>query len=512
MNRRWSYFPLAILAAWALSSSAMAQDYGAVAGAQALRTKAVETGFIRVIARLVAPAGQRLSGASLVAAQGDLRTNMAALDVPYVQPLANLPYTVVELTPEQLDSLVASGLIESVQEDTIEGTYLAQSVPLIDAPGAWSRAARGGGQAIAILDTGVDRNHTFLGGRVVAEACFSSNSPSLGASTVCPNGDTSQTGTGAGRNCTISGCSHGTHVAGIAAGSGANFSGVAPDASIIAIQVFSRFDDQPGGPRSCANARTSSPCVLTFRSDQIRGLQHVLTLANERDIASANMSLGGSRFTTACDSDLRKASIDQLRGVGVATVIASGNDGFTNAVGTPGCISSAVTVGSTTKTDDVSSFSNSATLVDLLAPGSSINSSVPGGIFQSFDGTSMATPHVAGAFAVLRSGAATATVQQIENALIATGQPVTDPRNNITKPRIDVAAALSHLIGDDDQDDGPDPSVVSACSLCYTCGGDWPNFGGAIPTRKNAKPYERGNSCIGDLIPRSDTGPYLCCK
>ena len=511
MKRRWSYFPIAILAAWALSSSAIAQDYGAVVGAQALRTKAVETGVIRVIARLVAPAGQLLSGALLDAAQGDLRTEMAAVDVPYVEPLANLPYTVIELTPAQLDSLVASGLIESVQEDTIEGTYLTQSVPLIDAPGAWSRGARGGGQHIAILDTGVDRNHPFLGGRVVAEACFSSNSPSQGASTVCPNGLTSQTGTGAGRNCTISGCDHGTHVAGIAAGSGANFSGVAPDASIIAIQVFSRFVDQPGGPRSCANAGTNSPCVLTFRSDQIRGLQHVLTLANERDIASANMSLGGGQFTTACDSDLRKASIDQLRGVGVATVIASGNDGFTNAVGTPGCISSAVTVGSTTKSDNVSGFSNSATLVDLLAPGSSINSSVPGGIFQSFNGTSMATPHVAGAFAVLRSGATTATVQQIENALITSGQSVTDPRNNITKPRIDVAAALDHLIGPI-VTDVPEPSAVSACSLCFTCGGDWPNFGGVIPTRKNAMPYERGSFCTGDLIPRSDTGPYLCCQ
>lgn len=506
MSRRQFYFSIALLMVWALSSRANAQDYESVAGAQALRTKAVETGVVRVIARLAEPAGRPLTGAVLESAQGNLRAKMAATDVAFIEPIGDLPLTVVELTPAQLDSLVESGLIGSVQEDTIERAYLAQSVPLINAPGAWNRGARGGGQAVAILDTGVDRNHAFFGGRVVAEACFSSNSPSQGASTVCPNGQTSQIGTGAGINCAVNGCSHGTHVAGIAAGSATSISGVAPDAQIIAIQVFSRFDDQPGGPQVCASVGESSPCVLTFRSDQIRGLQHVLTLANQFNIAAANMSLGGGQFTTACDGDFRKDTIDQLRGVGVATVIASGNDGFTNAVGTPGCISTAVTVGSTTKADNVSSFSNSAAMVDLLAPGSSINSSVPGGVFQTFDGTSMATPHVAGAFAVLRSsGATAATVQQIENALIDTGQPVTDPRNNITKPRIELAAAL-------DQIDPAPPSTVSACSLCYTCGGNWPIFAGTIPTRNNAKPYERGDSCAGDLLPRSDTAPYLCCN
>ncbi len=54
--------------------------------------------------------------------------------------------------------------------------------------------------------------------------------------------------------------------------------------------------------------------------------------------------------------------------------------------------------------------------------------------------------------------------------------------------------------------------AASSCSLCLTCGGDWPMFSGAIPTRNGAKPFERGSSCAGDLTPRSDTLPYLCCK
>lgn len=114
-------------------------------------------------------------------------------------------------------------------------------------------------------------------------------------------------------------------------------------------------------------------------------------------------------------------------------------------MGAPGCISSAVSVGSTTKTDQVSSFSNSASFLSLLAPGSSINSSVPGNQFAVFNGTSMATPHVAGAWAILKQRVPNATVIQVLTALQNTGLPVLDTRNNITKPRIRIRQALDAL-------------------------------------------------------------------
>src|SRR6185369_9493280 len=83
--------------------------------------------------------------------------------------------------------------------------------------------------------------------------------------------------------------------------------------------------------------------------------------------------------------------------------------------------------------------------LNLLAPGRWINSSVPGGGFQILQGTSMATPHVAGAWAVLKSKAPSATVDQVLQALTSTGLPVTDSRNGITKPRIRVDAALNAI-------------------------------------------------------------------
>jgi subtilisin family serine protease len=75
---------------------------------------------------------------------------------------------------------------------------------------------------VAVLDTGVDKTHPFLSGKVVEEACYSAGGN-------CPNGATSEVGSGAGVQCTYAAaaCRHGTHVAGIAAGQGSSFSGVA---------------------------------------------------------------------------------------------------------------------------------------------------------------------------------------------------------------------------------------------------------------------------------------------
>ena len=278
--------------------------------------------------------------------------------------------------------------------------------------------------ALGVVPTaGVDADHPFLAGKVVAEACFSTTNST--ATSVCPNGQNTQIGPGAGADCDagVDGCDHGTHVAGIAAGAGTAFSGVARDASVIAVQVFSEF---PG-----SQCTYGTPCVKSYVSDQIEGLEYVYSLRNTHDVAAANMSLGGGYYTSTCDGSQapRKAALDQLLGAGIATAISSGNDGYPNATGAPGCISTAVTVGSTTKSDGVSYFSNVAPWMDVFAPGSAIQSSVPGGGFASWNGTSMAAPHVAGIAARHLSRRPEATPAEVHDAVIGGATPgvVIDP-------------------------------------------------------------------------------------
>ncbi len=177
----------------------------------------------------------------------------------------------------------------------------------------------------------------------------------------------------------------------------------------------------------CSAGGHSTPCALTFFSDVGRGLERVFELRSTFQIAAVNMSLGGQRFTSPCDAQSPLTSfIQNLRSVNIASAVASGNDGFTNAMGQPACISSAISVGNTTKSDVVNSSSNSASFLSLLAPGTNIVSSVPGNGLASFTGTSMAAPHVAGAFALLRQAKPAASVGEILSALQNTGVPITD--------------------------------------------------------------------------------------
>jgi subtilisin len=359
-----------------------------------------------------------------------------------------IPFLAIETDAAALRQMKTDEQIESIEEDKLAAPTLAESTRLTGATAAWSMGFSGSGQAVAVLDTGIDKNHSFLSGKVVSEACYSTNYATENATSVCPGGANSVE-TGSGVNCasTIAGCSHGTHVAGIVAGRGSSLSGVAKDANIISIQVFSSFNNAA----SCGDDPV--PCALSFTSDQLRGLERVRVLSSSMKIASVNMSLGGGQYAGSCDADSPsyKASIDNLRSLGIATVIASGNDGYTSAISSPACVSTAVSVGSiddgsySTTANAVSSFSNSSSFLTLLAPGRYITSSVPNNGYAIYGGTSMAAPHVAAAFAVLKQKKPNAAVTELLNALTSTGQAITDSRNSITKPAIKIDAALGAL-------------------------------------------------------------------
>jgi hypothetical protein len=276
----------------------------------------------------------------------------------------------------------------------------------------------------------------------------------------------------------VDGCEHGTHVAGIAAGrqysGGPALNGIAHHARLVSVQVFTQF-----GADTCGGA----PCALSFVSDQVAGLERVYALRNTFRIAAVNMSLGSVvTFSdqSACDSGnaSRKAVIDQLRSVGIATAVASGNSGSPTSLSAPACISSAVSVGSVadgsggTVANAVSDFSNSAPFLSLLAPGGWITSSVAGG-FDEMQGTSMASPHVAGAWALMKQRKPLAGVTEILQSFQRTGVAVADFRIGGTPhARVDVAAAVNDLRVDYMSVDGPrrqstvlQPFVVNGWAL-----------------------------------------------
>jgi len=379
---------------------------------------------------------------------GQLMSRLRKANYRLVHRYEFVPLIALEVDAAALTDLEGSSLwVDRVFDDGIKTPLLPQSVPLIGGDVAWGRGFDGSGVVVAVLDTGVDSTHPFLTGKVVEEACYSSTLAGHSA-TFCPNGAEEQIGPGSAAPCPLDaqGCFHGTHVAGIATGNGAGagvtFSGVAPGAQIMAVQVFSEFTSF----QDCGLFNT--PCVGAYTSDLIAGLERVYAVHGTRNIASVNLSLGGGSFTAACDGEPEKAIIDTLRSVNIATVVAAGNDGSPTALASPACISSAVSVGSTTKTDAVSSFSDVAPFMSLFAPGESILSSVTGGGFAVLSGTSMATPHVAGSWAVLKQAAPNATVDQVLGALQSTGVPITDTRSGtpVTRPRIRVDLALDQLV------------------------------------------------------------------
>ena len=382
--------------------------------------------------------------------------------------LTSAPVLALNVDNAQLLSMSRSPLIESIRRDImVTPQSSSQNFQNRNQIGADRTSLRnvglndidrdaGKGTAIAILDTGFDTDHPDFADRIKEERCFSTSSAELGVSSLCPNGDgfyqsgpDTQRGPGAAEACDgIGACFHGTHVAGIA-------SSIAPAADLILINVFSQVNNE----RACGGP-AHTPCLRAFSSDIIRGLEYVRDVAAKKHrVASVNMSLGSGLFADQDDCDsrwpLETAVIGDLRNMNIATVASAGNDGQSDRVGYPACLSTAVSVGSVyAKTnyeglppfefcdgreanelldnvfpgneDKISDFSNHSTFVDLLAPGERILSSQLGGGHCEANGTSMAAPHVAGAWALLKAKRPFASVHRVLSVLRVTGKPISE--------------------------------------------------------------------------------------
>jgi len=326
-----------------------------------------------------------------------------------------VPYLVFEVNSVTLPYVQNTPDANTLQLSVPDEPTMSESLPLIGADKAWDSGHTGAGQAIAIIDTGVDNTHTaFAPNRIIAEACFSV--------THCPNGEKTQTGElGAAQPCEFDpdGCGHGTHVAGIAAGT-------APEAQIIAVQAASNFLGK----------------ASFYRDDQIAALDwlHANRETFGVPLAAINMSVGGKKsHSQPCDEDARAKIIQNLDSVGIATIISAGNNGYADGISAPACISKAISVGATDKTGQLWPQSNRAGILDLLAPGVGIESALPGDLTAAKDGTSMAAPHVAGAWAILKAHNPKASIAEVLAMLKGTGQEVEG------MPRIQIDAALPQV-------------------------------------------------------------------
>ena len=391
--------------------------------------------------------------AAVAAALENVAPSLRHARIQAYKTFRTLPFLAATVNQDQLLSLMTAPDVASVSlvrrerkmdsVRTLEKAQITSAQASIDIADAWAKGFDGSGYAVAVIDDGFNINHPMLTGKNTGDACFSSD---FGTTTKnnCPSGVTPQIGAGAASKCTGGRCEHGTHVASAAIGNdGVNF-GVARGAKLVPIDVFSTDTD----PADCSP--DPAPCELTDSLAVLDALDYVNDHAVALKIAAVNLSLGGAPRDGYCDDDPRKSVIDMLRQKGIAVAAAASNDGLTGKITAPACISSAFGVGATNDGTTVASFSNFASILDFMAPGVSIpgaSSTGAGLVLKS--GTSMATPQVAGAWAVLRSAFPTGQFEQMETALKQTGVLVTRTDSRVSVPKIQVAGAINRLQGKD---------------------------------------------------------------
>jgi serine protease AprX len=310
----------------------------------------------------------------------------------HVRTYKLLPFAAFEISATQAHILADGDDIERIWLDLPVHIWLDASVPLIGAPQVWASGDKGQDVIVAVVDTGIDASHPDLAGRVLMTQDFS------GEGFVDNHG-------------------HGTHVAGIIAGNGSSsngrYSGVAPAATLMGAKVLK--GDGSGN-----------------MSDVMAGVDWAV----EKGANVINLSLGSDDSSDGTDALSQICDAAVLRGVVVC--VAAGNTGpAARTIGSPGAAYNVITVGASDNNDHVASFSSRGPTADgrlkpdLCFPGVAIASCRASGTsmgqiiddyYTAASGTSMATPHCAGAAALLLQVDRSRTPQQIKDLLIGSAK------------------------------------------------------------------------------------------
>ena len=304
--------------------------------------------------------------------------------------------------------------VESVRPAVRVEKALAESTVTIGAPELWSRGLTGAGVVVGVIDSGVDYTHPDLGGG------YGPSFKVIGGYDFVNDDDDPRDDNG-----------HGTHVAGIIAANG-EVKGVAPDARIMAYKVL----DAGGGG---------------WDSDVIQALERACDPDGDPMTDDAvdvvNLSLGGP----GTPDDPLSQAVDNAFAAGVLVVVAAGNEGHAGGrtIGSPGCARNALTVGASDDAERIASFSSTgptdfthAIKPDLVAPGVAIRSTFPGGAYATLDGTSMASPHVAAAAALLLQQEPSLTAALLKSRLMLSSRDIGASLYAQGSGRLDLPAAL----------------------------------------------------------------------
>ena len=435
---------------------------------------------VEVIVSLVEPAGKpaekdwdsrpklRQWQAAINARRNEVLAGLAPEDFKPRHLFENQSGFSGRVTRKGLENLARDPRVISIQYSRPVQPQLRQGLPLMNALA--SRPNYGGaGVSIAIVDTGIDYRHPDL-------SLGSTNFPNgkvIGGYDV-GDGDT---------NPLPNTVSHGTACAGIAAGNistnGDYIGGVAPNAKLYALKITSGLSESA----SDADIIAAWDWCVTHKNDD-----------PNNPILVISTSFGGGRLNHTCDSDHIGYATAAANAVsaGITLVVSSGNEGYCDAIAIPSCISSVIAVGAVfdvgfgsvswcvdrtscvargpcgmgdrvatdvTATDRVTSYSNTAAFLGLLAPSHNAHTTdmIGAGGYSAnnyildFGGTSASAPYAAGAVAALQSAARSRlgrylTPAEVRALLTNTGDPISDVKApQIVKPRVNLGRAIETL-------------------------------------------------------------------